>query len=108
MSRARHASSVYVVADDLDQAREDLARDWVTRRTPIWAIDTVRPTPSDPQKVGERELAGIVALRHARDRLLATATRPGPPPTPPQQAKTVRAALAQARQRLAELVDTVN
>ena len=109
MSRARHASSVYVVADDLDQAREDLARDWATRRTPIWAIDTALPAPEqvrgDPRTVGERERAGIVALRHAQARLLAAATHPGRPPAPSKQAEEVRAALAQARQRLADLDD---
>jgi conjugative relaxase-like TrwC/TraI family protein len=112
MSRARHASSVYLVADDLAQAREDLARDWATRRTPTWAIDTALPTPehlvSNPQTVGERERAGIVALRHAHDRLLAAATRPGPPPGPPEQAETARGALVQARQDLAELAETAN
>ena len=109
MSRARHASQVYLVVDDLDQAREDLTRDWATRRTPVWVIDTALPAPDrlqrDPEAVGERERAGIVALRHAQARLLATATRPGRPPAPPEQTDTARAALAQARQHLAELAD---
>ena len=109
MSRARHASSVYVVADDLDQACEDLTRDWSVRRTPLWAIDTALPGPQqlkhDPETVGERERAGILALRHAQARLLATATHPGPPPAPPEQAEQLRAALARARQHLAELAD---
>lgn len=107
MSRARHASTAYVVADDLDQAQEDLARDWATRRTPTWAIDTALPTGSrtstDPQPVREEERAGVVALCHARDRLLA-ATRPGPPPAPPERPETVRAAVAQTRQHLTDLV----
>ncbi|MHB8505990.1 MAG: ATP-dependent DNA helicase [Acidimicrobiales bacterium] len=112
MSRARHASTAYVVADDLDQAREDLTRDWATRRTPTWAVDTALPTPerlkSNPQTVGERERAGIVALRHAQARLLAAATRSGPPPTPPERAETVRSALARTSQHLAELADTAD
>jgi len=107
MSRARHASHVYLVADDLDQAREDLTRDWAARRTPTWAIDAALPGPqqlkSDPQAVGDRERAGIIALRHAHHRLLATATHPGHPPAPPEQADTARAALAQGRQHLADL-----
>ncbi len=107
MSRARHASHVYVVADDLDQAREDLARGWAARRTPTWAIDIALPGPQqlkrDPQAVGERERAGIIALRHAHHCLLATATHPGRPPAPPEQAEQLRAALAQARRSLADL-----
>jgi hypothetical protein len=107
MSRARQASTAYVVADDLDQAREDLTRDWATRRTPTWAIDTGLPTPqqanTDPSSISQQERLRIVALRHARDRLLAQATRPGRSPAPPEQAKTARAALHQAEQHLAEL-----
>jgi conjugative relaxase-like TrwC/TraI family protein len=43
MSRAREGSHVYVVADDLDQAREDLHRSWETERRWTWAIDTGTP-----------------------------------------------------------------
>ncbi|MDA8061664.1 MAG: AAA family ATPase, partial [Actinomycetota bacterium] len=107
MSRARHASTAYVVADDLDQAAEDLTRDWAARRTPVWAIDTGLPdTPrsgSDPGSISERQQVAIVAVRHAHDRLLTDATRPGPPPAPPEQAEAAHAALHQAEQHLAEL-----
>ena len=62
MSRARQASTAYVVADDLDQTREDLTRDWATRRTPTWAIDTglpdTRKASSDPQSIDDRERVG--------------------------------------------------
>jgi len=107
MSRARHASTAYVVADDLGQAAEDLTRDWGARRTPTWAIDTGLPSPqqasSDPQAISARERVGIVAVRHAHDRLLADATRPGRPPTAPERTDDVRKALTQAQQRLADL-----
>jgi len=53
MSRARHASTAYAVADDLDQAREDLTRDWAVRRTPTWAIDTALPPPTASEAVAE-------------------------------------------------------
>ena len=43
MSRARWSSHVYVVADNLDQAIEDLTRDWSAERRPRWAIDTGTP-----------------------------------------------------------------
>ena len=44
MSRATQRSTVYVVADDLDQAAADLAQDWSTDRRQRWAIDTGTPT----------------------------------------------------------------
>ncbi len=107
MSRARHASTAYVVADDLDQAREDLTRDWAARRTPTWAIDTglpdTRKAGTDPGSIGERGRVGIVALRRAHDRLLATATQPGRPPTTPEGSDDVRTALTCAQQHLADL-----
>jgi conjugative relaxase-like TrwC/TraI family protein len=43
MSRAREESHLYVVADDLDQAREDLSRSWENERRWTWAIDTGTP-----------------------------------------------------------------
>jgi hypothetical protein len=43
MSRARQQATVHVVADDVDQAVEDLQRDWAQERRPRWAIDTGTP-----------------------------------------------------------------
>ncbi len=43
MSRARQSSSVWVVADSLDQAAEDLVRDWSQERRPRWAVDSGIP-----------------------------------------------------------------
>jgi len=43
MSRAREETHVYLAADDIDQAREDLARSWATERRWQWAIDTGTP-----------------------------------------------------------------
>lgn len=43
MSRARDRSTVYVVADDLDQACSDLTHDWTVERRQRWAIDTGTP-----------------------------------------------------------------
>ena len=43
MSRARRQNIVHVVADDLEQAREDLIRDWAADRRPRWAIDSGTP-----------------------------------------------------------------
>jgi hypothetical protein len=44
MSRATEHSTVYVVADDLEQARADLVQDWSSERRQRWAIDTGTPT----------------------------------------------------------------
>jgi conjugative relaxase-like TrwC/TraI family protein len=49
MSRARTTTQVHAVADDLDQARDDLTRDWTTERRDRWIHDTDRPT-----ELGER------------------------------------------------------
>jgi conjugative relaxase-like TrwC/TraI family protein len=43
MSRARREALVYVVADDIDQAKGDLAQDWSRDRRQRWAIDTGTP-----------------------------------------------------------------
>jgi conjugative relaxase-like TrwC/TraI family protein len=43
MSRARDRSTVYVVADSMEQAVEDLGRDWAAERRPAWAIDSGTP-----------------------------------------------------------------
>ena len=43
MSRARQQTTVHVVADDVDQAVEDLQRDWTHEHRPRWAIDTGTP-----------------------------------------------------------------
>jgi hypothetical protein len=43
MSRARESTLIWTVADDLPQAVDDLRRDWSTRRTPAWAIDSALP-----------------------------------------------------------------
>ncbi len=43
MSRAKERSGVYVVADSLEQAKEDLRREWGTDRRLGWVIDTGTP-----------------------------------------------------------------
>nr|MDQ3643682.1 hypothetical protein [Actinomycetota bacterium] len=50
MSRAKDRSTVYVVADDVDQAREDLVREWSAERRPSWVIDSGTPV-TDPAGV---------------------------------------------------------
>ena len=43
MSRARDRTTVYAVADDLEQVETDLRREWGTERRQRWAIDTGTP-----------------------------------------------------------------
>jgi hypothetical protein len=82
MSRARQASHVHVVADNPDQAVEDLVRDWSSERRQTWAIDTGRPDagakgplavevdPAAPAAL--RATLGRGRLKAERDALLAT------------------------------------
>ena len=78
MSRAREETHVYLAADDLDQAREDLCRSWKTERRWQWAIDTGTPEvdgresrPEAPASL-EREALGQeqAGLRAALPRYL--------------------------------------
>jgi len=43
MSRARERSTVYAIADGVDQAVDDLKRDWPQQRRQRWAIDSGMP-----------------------------------------------------------------
>ena len=62
MSRARQRSTVHVVADNLDQAVEDLRRDWAQERRPRWAIDTGTPTTDPLAAEHETGCAGRAAM----------------------------------------------
>jgi conjugative relaxase-like TrwC/TraI family protein len=72
MSRAREETHVYLAADDLDQAREDLARSWETERRWKWAIDT-GSVRSDAPITPSAEIASLrqQALKAERDALAA-------------------------------------
>src|SRR5581483_7768100 len=43
MSRGREANTVHVIADSVDQAAEDLCRDWAVDHRARWAIDSGTP-----------------------------------------------------------------
>jgi hypothetical protein len=78
MSRARQSTQVWVVADDLPQAVDDLRRDWSTRRTPTWALDsalTARQTLTreQVQALPEEQQARLAALFHAETALAGEA-----------------------------------
>jgi hypothetical protein len=78
MSRATEHSIIYVVADDLGQARADLVQDWSAERRQRWAIDTGTPAthaaevedaPAVPSHV--RDTLREARLRSERDAVAA-------------------------------------
>jgi len=81
MSRAREASVAYVVADDLDQAREDLVAEWSSLRRPRWVIDTSTPEPAGDigPAAPDAPSPGRLALRAAYLRAQLSALRAAAP-----------------------------
>ena len=110
MSRAREGTHVWAVADDLGQAREDLARDWSSERRPTWAIDTGLPGTGQADLARFSELppaarARVAALANAQIRLLAGAANGTQPPDETPKLDEATAALAQLRQDRADLAN---
>jgi hypothetical protein len=108
MSRARQGTQVWTVADDLAQAREDLAREWSTERRPTWAIDAGLPDAGKLDRtalaslpVGERVRA--IAVVGAQARLIADALRAALPADPSPRLEAATATLARLRQERADL-----
>jgi hypothetical protein len=97
-----------MVADDVEQAAEDLRRDWSTERTPTWAIDTGladhdRLTRDTLAGLAEEEKVHLAAIAHAQIKMTAKAiTGIGPPESAPTLAD-VQATLRQAQRARAEL-----
>jgi conjugative relaxase-like TrwC/TraI family protein len=60
MSRARQSTHIWAVADDQDQAVDDLRRDWTDRRSPTWAIDTGQPIQTEQPEQPERAASSSV------------------------------------------------
>jgi hypothetical protein len=71
MSRARLRTTAYTVADDLEQAVEDLTSDWARQDQQRWIIDD-RPTPRDRMRA---PLRASEKLRRARLQAEADALR---------------------------------
>jgi hypothetical protein len=108
MSRARHTSTAWVVADDVDQATEDLSRDWSTRRTPTWAIDTGLPTPQQatedrPDRLTREERNRDLAIDYASHHTRAQAVAYGETGETETQLAAARATLAETTAALADL-----
>jgi len=105
MSRARQHSTVWVIADDIDQAAEDLKRDWPRERRQRWAIDSGTPS-TDPAAV-ERDHNVAPSIRNGlhQARLLAErdAVASSIPIDVTSEMRATRAALFAERQALADL-----
>jgi hypothetical protein len=108
MSRAREATHVWTVADDLGQAREDLVRDWSTARRPTWAIDTGLPEGGQLGRtnlgaLSAADRARVAALANAQLRLVAGAARDERPSDDTPRLDEAAAALVRLRQDRADL-----
>ncbi|MGH9212494.1 MAG: MobF family relaxase [Acidimicrobiales bacterium] len=70
MSRARHHTTVHAVADNLDQAIEDITDDWSTDRDQPWLTPTTavgqdprtQPLPAEPPARREEIIAELARL----------------------------------------------
>ena len=105
MSRARHHSTIWVVADDIDQAAEDLKRDWPRENRQRWAIDSGTPS-TDPQQVEhDRNAEPSIrnALRQARLRAERDALAASIPADPADELHRNRTEIVTQRQDLADL-----
>jgi conjugative relaxase-like TrwC/TraI family protein len=108
MSRARESANAWVVADDVEQAAEDLKRDWLSERTPTWAIDTGLPdydrlTRDTVAGLADEEKAHLAAIAHAQIKMTSKAiSGVGSPESSPTVADA-RAALREAQRARAEL-----
>ncbi len=99
MSRAKDRSMLYVVADDIEQAKDDLVREWSVERRPAWVIDSGTPA-TDPAAV-EASLRVAKPMRDAlrRGRLVAerAAIAAVIPPEPSAEIKSAEKELAGIR-----------
>ncbi len=99
MSRAREQTHVYLAADDLDQAHEDLCRNWETERRWKWAIDT---GSVDPEAPGVPSVE-IASLRRQRLQIERDALAAAIPPTLTSQLRQAESDLRSARWNLESL-----
>jgi len=105
MSRARETNTVHVVADDLDQAVEDLTREWSVDRRARWAIDSGTPA-TDPLAVERHQSAPDTireALRLARFEAQRHAVEAAIPPDRSSELRTLEISLAALRRARSDL-----
>jgi AAA domain len=97
LSRTTGPSHIHVVADDVDQAAEDLRRDWASERRQQWVLDTDSPAPPGTGRHPYLHRRTEPVLRAARLRAERAALRAALPPDPTgtlrqtqQEAATIR------------------
>jgi conjugative relaxase-like TrwC/TraI family protein len=104
MSRAKEHTHVYVAADDLDVAREDLGRAWQRERRWSWAIDTGTPEINGPEingmEVEAREPASLRRQALVAERATYKAAFPVDLSEERRQATSERAAAVRQLDRL--------
>jgi ATP-dependent exoDNAse (exonuclease V) alpha subunit len=109
MSRAKESSHAYLVADTLDQAAEDLTREWSAERRMRWAIDLATPEDMSTVDLEAGRLhpnqARQAAMARARLSARFEARRAAVPPDPTLDVVEVNKQLRRARQLLADLVE---
>jgi conjugative relaxase-like TrwC/TraI family protein len=104
MSRAKERSTVYAVADSLDQAVEDLRWSWAQSRRIAWAIDSGTPVShSEAPPPPERTPEVAASVRHARLVAEREALAAAIPADPGLAYSDARARVRWLRQELAEL-----
>ena len=109
MSRARHHTTVHVVADDVDQAVEDLQRDWAHEHRPRWAIDTGTPETHALRAERSPDVAADLRtnLRRARQTAERHAGQDLPAPEPAPSPSLLRHRLHQAHRELVRLEQAI-
>jgi hypothetical protein len=107
MSRARDGAFVYAVADGVEQAADDLKREWAQERRQRWAIDTGTPCTDATLAEHDRAVAPLMraALRHARLTAEREAVEAGLPRDVGPELSAVERSLGGARRALASLDD---
>ncbi|HEY3841732.1 MAG TPA: hypothetical protein VGL48_00645, partial [Acidimicrobiales bacterium] len=95
------------VADNLDQAAEDLVREWSTERRMGWVTDVASPAPTPTvEPVADRpdlESARRAALSHARLSATFEARRDALPPDPSLEIVSVNRRLRELRELCRDL-----
>jgi conjugative relaxase-like TrwC/TraI family protein len=83
MSRARDHSTVYAVADELDQALDDITHDWTHEQHQQWVTATHQPDTLDQHHDAGRDLHATRRILDRLDQLQRPAAHEPPTPEPP-------------------------
>src|SRR4051812_20768338 len=78
LSRARAGSHAWLVADDLEQAKEDLVREWSNEMRARWVIDTSVPMPDVAARTPDAVVRTLDRARLETQRHAITAAIPPP------------------------------